>query len=80
MPDSPPPRPDAVPTATDRMFVAISEYTRPIGEVDQPCAGHAAFLAEYYASGRILGSGRRDPAVGGGSCCARAARPKSASC
>lgn len=49
----------------DRLFVVISEYLKPVSEVDKYYEQHAAFLAGHYASNRILGSGRRDPKVGG---------------
>ena len=47
------------------MFVAISEYLKPLEEVDRFSAAHVAWIMKYYASGRFLGSGRRVPPVGG---------------
>jgi uncharacterized protein YciI len=47
------------------MFVIISRYLKPVEEVDVHYEAHAAWLAGHYASGRILGSGRRVPPVGG---------------
>jgi uncharacterized protein YciI len=47
------------------MFVAISEYLKPLEEVNQFSAAHAAWTIKHYASGRFLGSGRRVPPVGG---------------
>jgi len=47
------------------MFVAISEYLKPLEEVSQFSAAHAAWTMKHYSSGRFLGSGRRVPPVGG---------------
>ena len=47
------------------MFVFVSEYQRPVEEVDEHREAHLAFLAELNAQGRILMSGRRVPPVGG---------------
>ena len=47
------------------MFVAISEYLKPLEEVNQFSAAHAAWTMKHYASGRFLGSGRRVPPIGG---------------
>ena len=47
------------------MFVAISTYLKPLEEVDKVAPAHAAWLTGRYAAGRILGSGRRVPPVGG---------------
>ncbi|WP_394833038.1 YciI family protein [Pendulispora rubella] len=47
------------------MFILISEYLKPVDEVDRFYAQHAAFLAKHYGSGRVLGSGRRNPPSGG---------------
>jgi len=47
------------------MFVILVHYLRPLSEVDPHRDAHRAFLDAHYASGLILGSGRRVPAVGG---------------
>ncbi len=47
------------------MFVAISTYLKPLEEVDRFSAAHGAWIMKHYASGRILGSGRRVPPIGG---------------
>jgi uncharacterized protein YciI len=47
------------------MFVAISIYLKPLEEVDRFYLQHAAWLEKYYASGHLLGSGRRVPRNGG---------------
>ena len=47
------------------MFVFVSEYQRPLEEVDQHREAHLAFLADLNEQGRILISGRRNPPIGG---------------
>jgi len=47
------------------MFVFISEYQKPLDEVDLVREDHLAFLAGLNEQGRILVSGRRNPPVGG---------------
>jgi uncharacterized protein YciI len=47
------------------MFVFVSEYQRPLEEVDQHREAHLTFLAGLNEQGRILISGRRNPPVGG---------------
>ena len=47
------------------MFVAISVYLKPLEEVSQHSAEHAAWITKHYASGRLLASGRRVPPLGG---------------
>jgi uncharacterized protein YciI len=47
------------------MFVFISEYQKPLDEVDQVREEHLGFLARLNEQGRILISGRRNPPVGG---------------
>ena len=47
------------------MFVFISEYQKPLDEVDQHREAHLAFLAGLNEKGHILVSGRRNPPVGG---------------
>ena len=47
------------------MFVFVSEYRRPLEEVNEHREAHLAWLAEQYAQGRILISGRRVPPAGG---------------
>jgi uncharacterized protein YciI len=49
----------------EKMFIAISEYLKPLEEVSQFSAAHVAWTMKHYASGRFLGSGRRVPPVGG---------------
>lgn len=49
----------------ENMFVAISVYLKPLEELDRFAAAHGAWIMKHYASGRILGSGRRVPPVGG---------------
>lgn len=47
------------------MFALVSRYTLPAGQVSALTAAHSEWIARHYASGRILVSGRRDPAAGG---------------
>ena len=47
------------------MFVFVSEYQRPLEEVDRHREEHLKFLAGLNEQGRILVSGRRNPTVGG---------------
>ena len=47
------------------MFVFVSEYQRPLEEVDEHREAHLAFLVGLNEQGRILISGRRNPPVGG---------------
>ena len=47
------------------MFVFVSEYQRPLEEIDEHREAHLAWLAELNAQGRLLTSGRRVPPVGG---------------
>jgi uncharacterized protein YciI len=47
------------------MFVFISEYQKPLDEVDRHREAHLAFLAGLNERGHILVSGRRNPPVGG---------------
>jgi uncharacterized protein YciI len=47
------------------MFVAISEYLKPLEEVDHFADAHRDWMMKHYASGRFLGSGRKVPPTGG---------------
>jgi uncharacterized protein YciI len=47
------------------MFVFVSEYQKPLEEVDAVRQEHLEFLAGLNEQGRILISGRRNPPVGG---------------
>jgi len=47
------------------MFIAISEYLKPLEEVDRFSDAHRAWTMKHYASGRFLGSGRKVPPTGG---------------
>lgn len=52
-------------TDTELLFVAISDYRRPLEEVDALREAHWRWLEERYAEGRILVSGRQRPPLGG---------------
>ena len=47
------------------MFVFISEYQKPLEEVDRHREAHLAYLAGLNERGLLLISGRRTPPVGG---------------
>ena len=47
------------------MFIVALTYVKPIEEIDPLMDGHMAWLAEHYASGRFLASGRKVPRTGG---------------
>ena len=47
------------------MFVIVSKYLMGVDQVDEVYPQHAAWLQRHYDSGKVLGSGRRVPAVGG---------------
>lgn len=49
----------------DRLFVAVSRYTRPIEDVDAARPAHLAWLQGHYDAGRMLASGRQVTPVGG---------------
>lgn len=50
---------------TASLYVAVSEYQRPLVEVDALRDAHWAWLQHQYERGAVLISGRRDPPVGG---------------
>lgn len=47
------------------MFIIALTYTAPLARVDEFLEGHRAFLAEQYARGLFLMSGRKEPRDGG---------------
>ncbi|WP_243310798.1 YciI family protein [Fundidesulfovibrio agrisoli] len=47
------------------MFVVILNYIKPVEEIDRWLEEHRAFLAENYAAGRFIASGRLEPRTGG---------------
>jgi uncharacterized protein YciI len=52
-------------SANESVFIVLSQYLQSPDVIAQYYDQHAAFLAPHYASGRILGSGKQVPAVGG---------------
>lgn len=52
-------------TANESVFIVLSQYLQAPEVVSSYYDQHAAFLAQHYASGRILGSGKQVPATGG---------------
>jgi uncharacterized protein YciI len=47
------------------MFIISLTYTAPLEQIDAHLAAHRAFLAEQYARGVFLMSGRKVPREGG---------------
>lgn len=47
------------------MFVVLLNYIKPMSEVDRFVEEHRKFLKHYYASGKFLLSGRKEPRTGG---------------
>jgi uncharacterized protein YciI len=47
------------------MYLMISQYLRPMDEVDAARPDHKRFMDELEATGVVVGAGRQDPPVGG---------------
>lgn len=47
------------------MFLISLTYKVPLAELDRLMTSHIAFLDKYYAAGRFIFSGRKDPRTGG---------------
>lgn len=47
------------------MFLVLTEYIKGAGEADKYMSEHSAFLDRFYAQGKIIFSGRRNPRTGG---------------
>ncbi len=47
------------------MFIANLTYIKPLSEVEKYLEEHIAFLDKYYASGKFICSGRKNPRTGG---------------
>ena len=47
------------------LFVLDLAYTADITEIDRLMTAHRDFLAEHYAAGSFLVSGRKEPRTGG---------------
>lgn len=47
------------------MFVLVSRYLLPPEQVAELTPQHSAWIAEHYAAGRVLVSGRQNPPSGG---------------
>ena len=56
------------------MFIIMAKYIRPIEEIDQALSKHYEFLDKYYALGKFICSGRRNPRIGGVILCNAASR------
>jgi len=47
------------------MFLILLTYKKPLVDVDRLVPAHMAWLAEHYAAGELLISGRKEPRTGG---------------
>ncbi len=47
------------------MFLISLTYKVPVTELDRLMASHMAFLDKYYAAGKFIFSGRKNPRTGG---------------
>ena len=47
------------------MFLFNLTYQKPLEEIDRLLPAHLAFLEEFYARGKFLCSGRKEPRNGG---------------
>jgi uncharacterized protein YciI len=47
------------------VFLLIVSYTAPLTEIEEVLADHLAFVADHYADGTFLVSGRQNPRAGG---------------
>jgi uncharacterized protein YciI len=47
------------------VFLLIVSYTAPLAEVEKILADHLAWVADHYADGTFLVSGRQNPRTGG---------------
>jgi len=47
------------------MFILELTYGKPLSEVEKYLSGHNAYLDKYYAAGKFICSGRKNPRSGG---------------
>lgn len=47
------------------MFIINLTYIKPLSEVEKFLEEHIAFLDKYYAEGKFICSGRKNPRTGG---------------
>jgi len=47
------------------MFLILLTYKKPLSEIDKLIPAHMAWVAEHYATGEFLLSGRKEPRAGG---------------
>jgi uncharacterized protein YciI len=47
------------------MVIVLVNYRRPLPEIDAALPDHREFLKRFYAEGKLLLSGRREPRTGG---------------
>ncbi|CAH2396160.1 YciI family protein [Mesorhizobium escarrei] len=54
-----------MPSKGDNIFVCISQYRKPIAEVDIHLPAHIEWLKEQDRNGRTIATGRQVPGTGG---------------
>lgn len=47
------------------MFIVSLTYTRDISEIEKYLPAHLDYLERYYAAGKFIASGRKNPRTGG---------------
>lgn len=47
------------------MYIFNLTYVKPLEEIERLLPAHIAFLEEFYAKGKFLCSGRKEPRTGG---------------
>jgi uncharacterized protein YciI len=47
------------------MFILLLKYIKPVAEVEKELENHIKYLDKYYALGKFVCSGRRNPRIGG---------------
>lgn len=47
------------------MFIVLTKYVKSTEDVDKFLPAHSEFLDKYYAQGKVIFSGRRNPRIGG---------------
>jgi len=54
-----------MPRPGDHLFVCVSQYLRPLEELDEYSAAHLEWLSELDRAGRIVATGAQEPPIGG---------------
>ena len=47
------------------MYILSLHYIKPLSDIEQHLPAHIAYLDRYYAAGKFLMSGRKEPRTGG---------------